>query len=103
VEEEVTRQRVEGQAISDEKLARARAKIDAAAINDHLLEAARATEDTLTWLQQLWADRSFTHEQAVFSVALATINLRETFPGGKDAFDAVAHEARLYYDQNKDK
>jgi hypothetical protein len=95
--------RFDGQKISDERLAKAQARIDAAAINDHLTEAARATEDTLTWLRQLWAERGFTREQAVFSVALATINLRETFPEGKEAFDKVAYEAHLYYDQHKDK
>jgi predicted HAD superfamily Cof-like phosphohydrolase len=104
VEKKVTpNRRFDGQKLSGEKLAQAQSKIDAATVNDHLLESAQATEDTLAWLQATWVERGFTREQMVFSIALATINLRETFPDGKDAFDAVAYEARLYYDQNKDR
>jgi hypothetical protein len=43
-------------------------------------------------------EKSLSPEQAVFGVALLAINMRETFPGGKERFDAVAGAAADYYD-----
>ena len=98
----MTREKFDGQRLSDEKVAAVKQKIDARVADDYLSEAAKASEDTLLWLRSIWGDRGFTKEQAVFSIALATINLRETYPEGKDNFDAIAGEARRYYDLNKD-
>jgi hypothetical protein len=101
MEKKMSKEQLSGQRLSDDKVAKLQQTISARSENEHLLEAAQATEDTLTWLRATWGNRGFTREQAVFSIALATINLRETFPEGKDAFDAIAGEARKYYDLHK--
>lgn len=91
-----------GQKLSGERLERAQKTLDATAAAEHTKEAASLAEEIITWLTSSWAERGFTHPQAVFSIALATINLRETYPAGKDEFDAIASQARAYYDQHKD-
>lgn len=93
----------ENKAMSQGNVDKATRKIEAAA-NDHTNEAAANTEEILKLLTQMWAEKAFTPEQSVFALALATINVRETYPdkfGGKDAFDKLAYEARKYYDANK--
>jgi hypothetical protein len=94
----------ENVAMSPEQLARAQQVIDASVASDHLTEAAKEAEELVAIMGARWEARGFTFEQMVFSLALATINFRETVPeakGGKEAFDKVAHEARKYYDANK--
>lgn len=89
---------------SADNVAEARRRIEAASINDHLLEAASNAEEIIKMLQQDWADRGFSPEQCVFSLALVTINFREGVPekfGGKEMFDRVAREAKAYYNTNK--
>ena len=73
-------------------------------MNDHALEAAGHSEAVIAWLNEQWADRGFSVEQCIFSLALVTINYRESLPekyGGKAMFDNVAAEARKYYDANR--
>jgi hypothetical protein len=91
----------DGTTVSDEAAAK-RAKVAAAAAEQ---EAAAFTEEILKWLNDRFNERGFSAGQRVFSVALATVNLREGLPedkGGKALFDQVAYEARVYYDKNKD-
>jgi hypothetical protein len=99
----MTKEKIEGQKMSAERLARASAMIDEASLTEHQREAAGFAETILEILRAEWADRGFTREQAVFAVALATVNLRETFPeenGGKAAFDEIAAQATAYYRSN---
>jgi hypothetical protein len=94
----------EGVSKTPENLEKAQRIISAGAMNDHSLEAAAHAEDVIRFLQAEWGERGFTPEQCVFSIALATINLREGVPekyGGKDMFDRIAAEARKYYDANR--
>lgn len=63
-------------------------------------EAAAFCEELIAWLNAEWNARGFTPEQRIFSVALATINLRQHFPeerGGKDVFDRVSKAAWEYF------
>jgi hypothetical protein len=94
----------EGVSKTPENIDKARRIISAGAMNDHSLEAAAHAESIIRFLQAEWGERGFTPEQCVFSLALATINLREGVPekyGGKDMFDRIAFEARKYYDANR--
>ena len=89
---------------SPESIDAARRKMTADAMNDHALEAAGHSEAVIAWLNEQWADRGFSVEQCIFSLALVTINYRESLPekyGGKAMFDNVAAEARKYYDANR--
>ena len=72
-------------------------------------ETLKFTEDIMHWIGREGIARGLTMGQTVFAVALATINLRETFPPdhpknaepderGKAFFDRVAYEAQLYYE-----
>lgn len=97
-----TRQ-IAGQTVTGAQLDKARATI-ANATEDHRAEAAAFTEKTIAWLNDEWNAREFTAEQRIFSVALATINLRQHFPGdrgGKEYFDRVANAAWDYFNTNK--
>lgn len=90
-----------GQTISDKTLEE-RQKI---AERDRTLEAAGFAEEIIKWLNERFNEREFDPAQRVFSVALATVNLREHLPeekGGKALFDREAYRAKLYYDKNKD-
>jgi hypothetical protein len=96
--------------MSKEQLEKAeRLRAEHAAATD-IPTAAGFTEEILHYLNQVWNERSFTPEQRVFSIALVTINLRESIPdkfpggtpGGKEMFDRVCAAAREYYDQHKD-
>jgi hypothetical protein len=91
---------VAGQAMKPEALAKAQSRMaeDAAAHDTH--EAAAFCEELIAWLNEEWNARSFTPEQRIFSVALATINLRQHFPeerGGKELFDRVSKAAWEYF------
>lgn len=89
-----------GQTISSEHLARQ----NETAIKQSQLEAAAFAEKIIEWLNEQFLALDFDVQQRVFSVALATINLREHLPeekGGKRAFDNIAYAAKQYYDENK--
>jgi len=45
-------------------------------------------------------ERGLSQEQQVFAVAVATIHLRNTFPGGKDRFDELCRAAQDHYDKD---
>lgn len=92
----------EGQKRFDAKQAELAAKV----IQDATLEAAGDAESVIALLQARWGDAGFTPEQCVYSLALVTINFRESLPekfGGKAMFDRVAGEARAYYNANAPK
>jgi hypothetical protein len=96
--------RVEGQAMSEANRLKAVNDIAAKAAADDIAEAAGFTEEIIAFLNEKWLERDFTPEQRIFSVALATVNLRQHFPdhlGGKETFDAVAKTAWEYFDKNK--
>lgn len=91
--------RVPGQTMSEESMKKAQERL-ANAANDHQQEAAKAAEEIIDHLNRYWNEREFTPEQRIFSIALATVNLRQHFPadkGGKDEFDRVAYEANKYW------
>ena len=100
-EEKFTGQRTpENQKKLDEK----QQELAVKAANDSMLEAAGDAEGVISLLQARWGEQAFTPEQCVFSLALVTINFRESLPekfGGKEMFDRVAATARAYYDANK--
>lgn len=88
-----------GQTRSDDSMRKAQERMSAGAEDDQQ-EAAKAAEDIIAYLNDYWNEREFTPEQRIFSVALATVNLRNTFPedkGGRTEFDRVAHEALQYW------
>lgn len=90
--------RIEGQKLSDEQLEKAQKAADDLRDNvDHVREADVCAQEILELLPRLWADRGFSPEQSAFSIAMVTVHLRQTFPGGKERFDAVAREAHKYY------
>ena len=99
-----------GQTMSPAQLEKAaKVRMEQAATLD-TLEAATFTEEIIAYLNRVWIERNFTPEQRVFSIALVTVNLRETVPdkfpdgtsGGTEMFDRVCMAARAYYDANKD-
>lgn len=95
--------RPDGQTVSAERLEKMQGKIASQSAEDHFLEAAGFTEDLVKFLAGEFVQRGFTPEQGVFSVVLALVNLRETFPeknGGKQTFDRVYKDAVEYYRKN---
>jgi hypothetical protein len=95
---------IPGQEMSDDRRQKAAAEIAAQAVLNDMMEAAGFTEEIIAFLNTSWNERDFTPEQRIFSISLATINLRQHFPdalGGKDTFDRVSKEAWEYFDKNK--
>lgn len=66
-------------------------------------EAAQLTERLLQFDKIYLRERSLTKEHRVFAAALYCVSLREHYPDGADAFDAIAADAAKYYDDNKGK
>ncbi len=94
--------KIEGQSMSAERVAEAQKIADKLRSNvNHVQEADACAQEILETLARMWAERGFSQEQSVFAIAMATVHLRETFPGGKERFDAVAHEAHKYYVEKK--
>jgi hypothetical protein len=96
--------KVEGQTMSEDNRRKAAAAIAAQGAEADILAAAGFTEEIIAFLNKEWNTREFTPEQRIFSVALATVNLRQHYPaelGGKDTFDGVAKSAWEYFDRNK--
>jgi alkanesulfonate monooxygenase SsuD/methylene tetrahydromethanopterin reductase-like flavin-dependent oxidoreductase (luciferase family) len=92
-----------GQAMAKDRVEKAQAQRDQTIARDHTAEAAAFTEEIIRWLNNEWNAREFTPEQRIFSVALATVNLRQHFPadkGGTACFDTVAQNAKQYYLDN---
>lgn len=101
---ELAKEQVAGQAMSKETLEKARKRLTEEATVDHTAEAAGFTEAIIAWLNKEWNEQEFTPEQRIFSIALATINLRQHFPadkGGTQFFDTVCREAQIYFAANK--
>jgi len=104
------KEQIPGQVMSEERQAKAALIQRARATAVDSEAAAIFTEEIISHLNEVWKERDFTPEQRIFSLALATINLRETVPdkfpdgtaGGKDMFDRVCAAARAYYDKHKD-
>jgi sulfur relay (sulfurtransferase) DsrC/TusE family protein len=101
---------IKGQTMSQAQLEKAeRLRMEQAA-NIDTTAAAEFTKEIIVYLNQRWIELNFTPEQRIFSLALATIHLRECIPekfpdetpGGKDMFDRVCVSAREYYDSHKD-
>ena len=103
-------ERIDGQTMSKERLERAEELRISQATALDIQGAATFTEEIIAYLNLVWNDRNFTPEQRVFSIALATINLREQVPdvfpdgtpGGREMFDRVCNAARVYYDKHQD-
>lgn len=66
-------------------------------------EAGTLTEKLLQFDKLYIQDNGLSKEHRVFAAALYCVNLRETYPDGPEAFDAIAAAASKYYDENKDK
>lgn len=66
-------------------------------------EAGRLTEQLLRFDVVYIKDYGLEKEHRAFAAALYCVNLRETYPDGPEAFDAIAEAAAQYYDDNKDK
>jgi hypothetical protein len=91
---------VAGQVMKPEALAKAQRRMAEDAAAHDTREAAAFCEELIAWLNAEWIARSFTPEQRIFSMSLATINLRQHFPeerGGKDLFDRVSKAAWEYF------
>lgn len=91
---------------SAEKLAKKQLELQAKATQEAQAEASEEAEHMIRMISARWAERGFTPEQCVWSLALATVNFRESMPekfGGKAMFDRVAYEAKQYYDANRNR
>lgn len=64
---------------------------------DHLGEADTFTRDIMEFVARSGTERGMSHEQQVFAIAVATIHLRQTFPGGTSRFDEVCRAAQEHY------
>lgn len=98
--------KVAGQTMSEANQKKAADAIAAKAAEDDIAEAAGFTEEIVQYLNEEWNERGFSLEQRIFSIALATVNLRQHLPvdvGGKDKFDEVAKAAWAYFEANKSK
>lgn len=98
------KEKFDGQTMSEENKAKVQAQMLETAGEIDVAEAAGFTEEIIKWLNQEWNDREFTLEQRIFSIALATVNLRNHLPeekGGKQKFDEVARAAWEYYNSNR--
>lgn len=63
-------------------------------------EAGSLTERIMQFDVIYLRDMNLSKEHRVFAAALYCVNLRETYPDGPEAFDAIAAEAAAYYDAN---
>jgi len=93
---------VAGQTMNPTTLAKVQSRMAEDAAAHDTDEAATFCEELIAWLNAEWNARGFTPEQRIFSVALATINLRQHFPeerGGKEVFDRVSKAAWEYFGQ----
>ena len=89
---------------NEARLAQKQAELKTQAEKEAKQEASEEAENIVRTIASRWSERGFTPEQCVWSLALATINFRESIPesfGGKAMFDRVAYEAKQYYDENK--
>jgi len=92
----------DGQTASPEQIARGLA-VAAKVFNsvDHLDNADEFSRALLERVGTDGANRGLSVEQQVFAVAVATIHMRRTFPGGVDRFDEICREAQAHYDSDK--
>jgi hypothetical protein len=96
---------VPGQTMHPTTLAKVQSRMAEEAAAHDTGEAAAFCEEVIAWLNAEWNARGFSPEQRIFSVALATINLRQHFPeerGGKDVFDRVSKAAWSYFQHATD-
>lgn len=93
--------RVPGQTASPEQVAKGLA-IASKVFNsaNHVDEADKFTRAILEFVASAGAERGMSPEQQVFAVAVATVHLRETFPGGKTRFDEVCRAAQEHYEKD---
>jgi hypothetical protein len=97
---DAAKQRLDGQTMSKDKMAKVQERIADGAEKRDVEEAAGFCEEVVKYLNLEWNDRAFTPEQRIFSIALALVNLREHFPedkGGKEFFDRVCSTAKEYW------
>jgi hypothetical protein len=66
-------------------------------------DAGGLTERLHKFSQLHCTENGLTKEHLVFAAALFTINLRESYPEGKEAFDTLSESAWDYYEKNKPK
>jgi len=66
-------------------------------------EAGTLTERLMAYDVVYLRDMGLSKEHRAFAAALYCVNLRETYPDGPAAFDAIAAEAAAYYDANAPK
>jgi hypothetical protein len=79
------------------------AKQAAAITRAFIDEAGTLTERLLQYDAMYLREMGLTKEHRAFAAALYCVNLRETYPDGPEAFDAVAASAAAYYDENAPK
>lgn len=63
-------------------------------------EAGALTERLIKFDNLYCQEHGLSKEQRVFAAALYCINLRESYPDGKESFDSIAASAADYYDKN---
>lgn len=71
--------------------------------NQFYAEAGELTERLLQFDDMYLRDKGLTKEHRVFAASLYCVNLREGYPDGPAAFDAIASAAAAYYDANDPK
>lgn len=70
------------------------------AAKDSIERSGLLTERLIQYGTAHCKEQGLSPEELVFAAALYTVNLRESFPPGKTAFDAIAKRAAEYYDAN---
>jgi hypothetical protein len=80
-----------------------KAKQEAAMKAAFIDEAGTLTERIMKFDVIYIKDFGLSKEHRAFAAALYCVNLRETYPDGPEAFDAIAAEAGAYYDANVSK
>lgn len=68
---------------------------------DHLGEADTFTRDIMEFIARTGTERGMSQEQQVFAVAVATVHLRQTFPGGTGRFDEICRAAQEHYERDE--
>lgn len=83
---------------SPEVVAEQEKRLTAQAAKDSIERAGLLTERLIQYGTAHCKEQGLSPEELVFAAALYAINLRETFPPGKTAFDVIAKRAAGYYD-----
>jgi len=75
-------------------------RLEQKTVQDSIERSGRLTERLTQYAMSYCKEQNFTPQELVFAAALYVVNLRETYPDGKPAFDDIAAKAAEYFDKN---